>query len=341
MKRYLLITLLFLPGILKAQSNSPLLVDSVKSYLDKSLLIIERNALNRSSVNWKALREQVYNKASGASRYEEILHLYPYIFEQINDYHGSLKFKNKTYSWEKKDGVPVSNTIKAATKRYSSVRSEKIGKGIGYMLIPGNNDFRGQHMDSISSAIKNAVAKINDKDIKGWIIDLRINTGGNMYPMIAGLTEFLGEGRVGGFITPSHQSDGDWIIKDGTFYVDSIRVSAVKYEGHPIKKDIPIAVLLSGYTASSGEMTAITTIGRERSIRIGEATAGYTTTNLGFELNEYSGLNLAVDYAADRNGKVYPKNLTPEIVVYSGDNFEVLKKDLKVRTAIKWLKNHR
>ncbi len=340
MNRFLLIALFFFPCIIKAQSNSPVIVDSVKSYLDKSLLLIEANALNSEKVNWKELRKNVYSKSSGAKRYEDILAIYPYIFEQIDDHHGSLKYKDKTYSWHKSDGIKVNNTIKAATKKYSSVRSEKIGREVGYILIPGNNDFRGQHMDSISRDIKNAIAKINDKHIKGWIIDLRINTGGNMYPMIAGLTEFLGEGRVGGFVTSTHQPDGDWIIKNGGFYVDSVKVTPVKYEGYPIKKEVPIAVLISGNTASSGEMTAITTIGRHKSILIGEPSAGYTTTNLGFKLNGYSGLNLAVDYATDRNGKVYPKNINPEILITEGDNFEDLAKDQKVKKAISWLREN-
>ena len=340
MNRFLLIALVFLPFFVKAQNNPPVIVDSVKSYLNKSLLIIEENALNSRNVNWKELRESVYNKASGAKRYEDILPIYSYIFEQIDDHHGSLKYNDKTYSWNKK-GIKVNNTIKAATKKYLSVHSEKIGREIGYILIPGNNDFRGQHMDSISRDIKKAIAKINDKHIKGWIIDLRVNTGGNMYPMIAGLSEFIGEGRVGGFITPTNQPDGDWVIKDGTFYVDSVKVTPVKYEGYPIKKEVPIAVLISGNTASSGEMTAITTIGRHKSILIGEPTAGYTTTNLGFKLNEYSGLNLAVDYASDRNGKVYPKNISPGILVSDGDDFEVLNKDQKVKAAISWLRRNK
>ena len=341
MNKYLLLPFLLLPFFVKAQNNSPVIVDSVKSYLDKSLLIIEENALNSRNVNWKELRESVYKKASGAKRYEDILPIYPYIFEQIDDHHGSLKYKDKTYSWNKSDGIKVSNTIKAATKKYSSVRSEKIGRKIGYVLIPGNNDFRGQHMDSISRDIKNAIAKINDKHIKGWIIDLRVNTGGNMYPMIAGLSEFIGEGRVGGFITPTNQPDGDWIIKDGTFYVDSVKVSPVKYEGYPIKKDVSIAILIGSNTASSGEMTAITTIGRDKSILIGEPSRGYTTTNLGFKLNEYSGLNLAVDYASDRNGKVYPKNIVPDILVSDGDNFDDLNKDQKVKEATSWLRKNK
>lgn len=321
-----------------AQDLSIPTVDSVKKYLDSSLVIIEKNALNRQKVDWKELKKTVYRKTAGAKTYEDILPVYSYIFEQIDDHHGSLKFKQKTYGWAGNDQPKVNNTIKAATKKYSSVRGERIGEDIGYILIPGNSDFRNQHLDSISRSIKQAIAKIHNQKIKGWIIDLRVNTGGNMYPMIAGLTDFLGEGKVGGFMTSDHQPDGNWIIKDGLFYVDSINVTAVKYEGYPIKKELPIAVLISGYTASSGEMTAITTIGRKNSILIGEHSAGYTTSNLGFKLNGYSGLNLAVDYAADRNGKIYPKNIIPNLSVNDGDNFEELKNDEKVKKAVSWLR---
>lgn len=341
MNRFTLVFLLCFPIIIKAQSNSPVMADSVKAYLDKSLQIIEANALNSKKVNWQKLRQDVYARVSGAKRYEDILPVYPYIFEQIDDHHGSLKYKSKSYSWNKRGGPMVNDAIKVATRKYSFIRSERIAKDIGYILIPGNSDFRGQGMDSISSAVKMAIAKINDHNIKGWIIDLRVNTGGNMYPMIAGLTEFLGEGRVGGFITPGYQPDGDWVIKNGSFYVDTVKVSPVMYKGHPVEKDVPLAILISGYTASSGEMTVITTIGRKNSILIGEPTAGYTTTNLGFKLNEYSGLNLAVDYASDRNGKIYPNNIRPDILVNNGDNFEMLKNDKKVRKAISWLRKNR
>lgn len=339
MNKYFFLFLLSTVAFEASAQNYPIpITDSVKKYLDSSLVIIQKNALNKQKVDWQGLKKAIYKKTAGAKIYEDILPVYSYIFEQIDDHHGSLNFKHKTYGWAGNDQPKVNYIIKAATKKHVNVRSERIGEDIGYLLIPGNNDFRNQHMDSISRSIKQAIAKIHNKNTKGWIIDLRVNTGGNMYPMIAGLTDLLGEGKVGGFVTSDLQPDGNWIIKEGLFYVDSIKVSPERYEGYPIKKELPIAVLISGYTASSGEMTAITTIGRKHSILIGEPSAGYTTSNLGFKLNDYSGLNLAVDYATDKNGKVYPKNITPDIVILDGDNFEELKKDEKVKKAVSWIK---
>jgi carboxyl-terminal processing protease len=338
MNRIFLLFILFLPFVGNSQIKSPSIVDSVKSYLDKSLQIIEENALKSKEVNWEKLRQTVYEKASGAKCYEDVLHLFPFIFQEIDDHHGSLKFKDKSYSWNKPQLNIVSDVIKMATKKYRNTRSEKIAKDIGYIMIPGNSDFRGQHMDSITKVIKSAITKIHNRDIKGWIIDLRVNTGGNMYPMIAGLSDFIGEGKVGGFLTPTYQPDGNWMIKNGTFYVDSVKVTAVKYNGYPIKQNIPIAILISGNTASSGEMTAISTIGRKNSIVIGEVSAGYTTSNLGFRLNDFSGLNLATAFASDRNGKIYPNNIEPDVIVTNGDNFEDLKADIKVKKAVTWIR---
>jgi carboxyl-terminal processing protease len=340
MKRYFLILFLLLPCTSFTQIKSFTIADSVKSYLDKSLSIIEQNALNSKDIDWKKLRKEVYDKASGAQQYEDILNVYPFIFEKINDHHGSLKFRSKTYSWDKPVQNNSSTAIKLATKKYTTVRSERIGTDIGYILVPGNSDFRGQHMDSITKSIKKAIAMVNDKNIKGWIIDLRVNTGGNMYPMIAGLSDLIGDGKVGGFITPTYKPDGNWIIKNGTFFVDSVKVSTVKYDGYPIKPNMPIAILISGNTASSGEMTTISTIGRKKSIVIGELSAGYTTSNLGFKLNDYSGLNLAVDYASDRKGKIYPININPDVIVLNGDNFENLREDLKIKKAVSWIRGN-
>ena len=42
-----------------------------------------------------------------------------------------------------------------------------------------------------------------DRDhLAGWIVDLRHNRGGNMWPMVAGLGPLLGEGRAGAFVDP-------------------------------------------------------------------------------------------------------------------------------------------
>ncbi|MBG6235674.1 hypothetical protein IWX76_002242 [Pedobacter sp. CAN_A7] len=339
-KYFIFLCICFISISTQAQHAPAPMVDSVKTFLDRSLQLIKDNALNKDKVDWDNLKEQVYLKVAGAKTYEDLTPAYPFIFEQIDDHHGRFIIHQQSYGWKGNTQPPVNDYLRNAIKERTEVHAEKIGKDIVYLSIPGNNDFGNNHLDSIGRSIKQAIAKIHDKHIKGWILDLRLNSGGNMYPMFAGLTDFLGEGKIGGFVTPTYQPDGNWIIIKGAFYVDLIKVSALPYSGYPIKTDLPIAVLIDEKTASAGEMVAIATIGRPKSVRIGETSAGYTTVNQGFKINDVAGLNLAVAYATDRNGKVYPKNLEPDIVVKGGDHFEKLSDDHKVKEAITWLRKN-
>ena len=330
---------LILANLLNAQ-NVKFKNDSVKQYIDKTFLIIHNNALNKNKINWDSLRMDIYEKTKEAKNIEALLPIYPYLFEKIEDPHGWLSYKDKNYRWNKNSLKQKNEIIKDAVKKYKNVYAALLNKNIAYLRIPGNNDFGAKKMDSISNNIVDEINKINSNKIKGWIIDLRINTGGNMYPMIAGISDLIGDNeKLGGFITSDKQSDGEWLLKNGNFYVDSNQVLNRKKLRKPIKKNLPIAVLISGYTASSGEITAITLIGRKKTKLFGEESADYTTSNQGFKIDENSGLNLAVSYVTDRTGKIYIKNIEPDFKIIGGDNFENLKYDEKIIKSLKWLKN--
>ncbi|RYE29524.1 MAG: hypothetical protein EOP42_14185 [Sphingobacteriaceae bacterium] len=341
MKQMLFFLILLTSVTAKGQTSSPSMTDSVKVFLDKSLQILQQNAINRDSVDWNALRSRVYQKTAGARSYEDVLSIYPYLFEQIGDHHGALKYKGKSYYWKESSTRYTNQAVLGAVKNYTSVKVQKIGRHTGYILLPGNNDFNGKNINKEAQGIRDAIASINSKRIRGWILDLRINTGGSMYEMLAGLGLLLGDGKVGGFVDQHRKPEESWILEEGNIYLDSAQVSNIpnNVQLKELKrKTFPIAVLLSGQTASSGEVVAISTAGRQNTIRIGENSAGYTTSNKGFEINSQAGLNLAVDFDADRTGRIYRDYITPEIIVTGGDNFENLEKDEKVKAALNWLK---
>jgi carboxyl-terminal processing protease len=337
MKILLSLFILLISLVIKLPAHAQPMADSVKAFLDKSLTIIQTNAINKDSVNWESLKTQVYQKAAGAQTYEAVLPIYPFIFEQIGDHHGALKYKSKSYYWPMPSAYS-NQVVKQAVKRYDSVKVQNLGNHIGYILLPGNNDFGAKRINEDAIVIRKAIAAVDNKNIKGWIIDLRVNTGGNMYQMLAGLGLLLGDGTLGGFVNQRNESQGEWIIQNGDIYIDSNRVSNVSPNISFKRKNlIPLAVLISGQTASSGEVVAISTIGRKNTVLIGETSAGYTTSNQGFEINKYAGLNLAVDFDKDRTGKVYRTYIKPNIVINGGDDFENLDKDVKVKRAVEWI----
>ncbi len=310
--------------------------DSIKSFIDTSVELIEVNSIHIE--NLRDIKSELYDKSQNMNSIDEIAPLYSEVFKQLNDYHGGLKYKGKTYGWNGPN--PRTNTyLKDKIKIDKRTHSKVIDKQIGYIRITGNNDFAFKKVDSLASDIVSHINAVNSDKIKGWIIDLRLNTGGNMYPVLLGLKEFIGENVIfGGFRDAQNKSTGNWEIKEGKLLIDGIVLDRQSDLDYPIKTDIPVIILTSCYTASAGEMTALSFIGRNNTSVVGEPTANYTTAVQGFEINENAGINLSTDYVVDRNLKVYKSNILPDFEILGGDNLEDLKKDLKIIKALELLR---
>lgn len=311
--------------------------DSVRLFVDRSIDLIKTNAVEISNID--LIRKGLYNKAQNLDNVSQLAPLYDEVFELLGDYHGSLKYKGRSYGWNKPPGSGNAY-LKAKLKSEITVVGQVIDKNTGYLRIPGNSDFAFKKVDSIANDITSHINEINSAKIKAWIIDLRMNTGGNMYPILLGLKEFIGSDNVvfGGFRNSKGEPSGQWEIKDGKMLIDGIElVREVKLK-MPVKKDIPIIILTSCYTASAGEMTAISLLGRKNTYVVGEPTADYTTAVQGFKINADAGLNLSTDHVVDRNFKIYKNHIKPDFEVTEGDNLEDLMRDKKIIKALEVLK---
>ena len=104
-------------------------------------------------------------------------------------------------------------------------------------------------------------------------------------------------------------------------------------------ENIPIVLLTSSQTGSSGEFLVIAFKGRRNTILLGEKTAGYVTSTLGYPLEQLrSLLVISTGYGRDRNGKLYTTAIAPDITVNTPDKFNDIPNDEKVKAAINWIK---
>lgn len=310
--------------------------DSVKLFIDKSIDLIRSNSINIENLD--LIKGELYDKSKDLSSIDQIAPLYKEIFKKLNDHHGSLKYKDKTYGWDK--ALATDNPyLKLKIKSENKVVNQIIDKKFAYIRIPGNNDFAFKKVDSLANDIVSHINQINSNKIKGWIIDLRLNTGGNMYPILLGLKEFIGNNIVfGGFRDPQNQSTGNWEIMAGKMIIDGVELERKSLLKMPVG-DKPIIILTSCYTASAGEMTTIAFIGRNKTFIVGEPTANYTTAVQGFKINKSAGINLSTDYVVDRNLKIYKGNIKPDFEITGGDNLENFNKDSKIIKALELLKS--
>lgn len=344
MKKLLLVTLCAAATSgARAQTTPAPLPDSVQAFLDKSLTLLETHSLERNAVNWPQLRQTVQQKAQGAHSVRDLLPIYPYVFEQLKDDHGWLTYKGKTYKWRNTARPAYANAVvKQALAQKPGLVIRMLPGRIGYVQLPGINAGGSlQAMRDAALVVQDSLCRHNPDQARAWIIDLRLNDGGAMAPMLAGLAPIIGDGHLGGFVDKDGKPDQQWYLRQGNFYMDTMRVTTLQNRCPVRRTDKPVAVLLSGMTASSGEIVAISLRGRPATRSFGEPTYGATTANESYRISGSSYLTIAGMQETDRNKVVYKTSLTPDVNISGGDNFTDLSKDAKVAEALKWLKKQK
>lgn len=132
----------------------------------------------------------------------------------------------------------------------------------------------------------------------GWVIDLRGNTGGNMYPMLSGLAAMLPNGDAFSFATRDGTSSSVTVQDDGVGMGDTI----TSVGDQPKITGAPIAVLQDELTASSGEAVATAFRGLDQARSFGTPSAGYTSGNVMPRLYDGATIVLTGSVYVDRDG---------------------------------------
>ncbi len=313
--------------------------DSARKVIDAMLDYAQKNSIYRNKVDWKMLTDSVRKQSAKATSVKEAMPSVALFYQLLGDFHGFVSYQKKTYKWRTKkitlDTIKYKSLL-AKMKQPSKVESRRLENGYGYLLIPENNPTHYGETDRLAQEIQDSLSKLHPEKLKGLIIDLRTNPGGNMYPMILGVANLLGKGLLGSFIDPVTKKKEAWEIKGKAIYVGKDKVCRLKTLAAPALK-LKVAVLIGPYTASSGEVTAISFKGRNNTRFFGEKTAGYTTANQSFHVCDLD-VFMATGAEADRNNVVYYDLVLPDQEIIAGDNFENLNQDTKIISALKWLK---
>ena len=321
------------PVIVKAQLN-----DSVRVYIDSAINMMQRHSLYAEDLNWKVIRDSAHSMAARANTYEEAAPALQFAFNLLQDKHGWLVLGGQSYvnPFMLRDNSRINEATLKKIKK-PEVCSERLNKQVAYLSIPSFGGQTTVSMNAFAQKLQDSLCKVILPATKGLIVDLRLNGGGNMYPMIVGISNVLGNGKFIEFVNSRGEVDDSVEMKDFTLtLLDTMLIRLQKNCGRLDR--LPVAVLIGPATGSSGEQLAIILSTRKNTILIGEPTAGYVTANNGFLL---PGRNHAIvmgqSYTRDKNGQVYKANVAPAIVVAGGDNFEQLNEDLKVKAALRWL----
>ena len=206
----------------------------------------------------------------------------------------------------------------------------------GYLELPGLHD--EPNYDMYIRIARDFIETVSSgSPVKGWIVDVRRNQGGNIWPMLAAVGTLLGSGTLGKFKFRDG-TEARWHFADGAALMDNEVMETLALEPEqPDYSNVPIAVIHSPMTADAGEMLVIAFKGRSKTRMFGKPTSGLPTLNTDFPLTDGAFLALTVAACADSNDNIYLDSLNPQEEVatdwatFGGDT------DLAIQKAIDWL----
>ncbi len=329
-----IIALLFIINTTNGQWRIP--TDSVYQ-------LIKTNSIFKNNVKWESIDTKFEICIKSAKGNVEILKCFVKVFEALNDVHSSLIYKNQSYAnyhVYNDDSIawltPLRNRSQLETNK---IKTNLIKDKYAYIQVPGINAW-GDQINTYAQAIADSVNKYNNPKIKGFIVDLRMNSGGQLASMLAGLHCLLGNSNIGAEIDENENVLRSWKIERGNFIQQGSQITNI-IESSGQLNQLPVVVLISAVTMSSGSMAAIAFKSRTKTYFIGEPTANGYTTSLGWRpISKDLTLNLAEAYVKDRKGRIYPTYVPPDMHVKGGDHFDNLPQDFKVRAAIKWFEKN-
>ena len=188
--------------------------------------------------------------------------------------------------------------------------------------------------------LQKIVADLDKSHPAGWVVDLRGNVGGNMWPMLAGIGPLLGEGdHLGEFFTLDSHST--WKYRNGV----AAEIEDGKEDPYPAVAGAPyklagnpkVAVLIDRGTGSSGEAIAIAFRGRPETRFFGDHTQGASTANDIVKLSDGASIWLTIGVDADRTGKQYMDGFDPDEAIRLGDKVLPDDQDPVLQGALRWL----
>lgn len=210
------------------------------------------------------------------------------------------------------DAEPRPVQVALATfDEYLPPTARRLDDQIAYLELPGVSGARGASYDDEVHAL---LGQVDDGELRGCIVDLRRNPGGSVEPMLASVGPLAGNGKLGAYTSSHNSSEWSYDAERGSAIFEGYELANVATP-HPLRDDLPIAILTSPVTAQGGEALVVAFAGRARTRRFGEGTRGVPIGSTTKALADGAMLILTVTVQADRNGKRYDRAIPPDEAV--------------------------
>lgn len=309
-------------------------------------------AFRTRDVDWTALEARVRQAAAGAKDEIDLLPAYELLVEGLGDGHSFVNVSaDMRAAFKARHGREFDSgrrykkqTGTLFMRGYPLAQQLPLGRGKAatQLIVPklfgagaaGRASFTARLFGNIKAAAPVSC---------GYVVDLRGNSGGNVWPMLAGLSPLLGNMPIGREIDRegirsdyARLEDGAAIVNEGEDK-DARLAAVADWQPLPALQSAPVAVLIDDFTASSGEGVAVAFKGRPHTRFFGQKSYGVASSNQGFVVGEQANVVITTAMMADRNGRIYPDGIAPDVPVAAGAGSPTDPDDAVVEAAKAWM----
>lgn len=308
-------------------ADRPPATAGARRYLDDALDTLEQHSIRRAAVDWPAVRAAAARHARGAQDAADTYVALRYAIYALGDRHSYLQPPRAAALLAR---APVSNARTGRAVVPPTARS--IDGRFGYLAVPGFAGGTQEAQMAFAGELQSLIKGLESTSTCGWILDLRLNSGGNLWPMLAGVGPLLGEGEVGASVYPDGRRVPVWYRHGQAGFGEYVQLRV--FTPHPAVER-PVAVLIGPGTASSGEVLAAAFRGQPGARSFGAPTSGVSSGNRTFPLADGAALVLTVAATSDRSGHVQLGPLVPEQTVSASETGD--GEDPVLAAAAAWL----
>jgi hypothetical protein len=279
-------------------------------YVESALALMREHSLRRREIDWPELRRRALEHARGAKTAADAHVAVRFAARELGDRHSYLQSASVTRDLERS---AVSNARTGAAR--AAPEGRRLG-GLAYLRVPGFAGGSPAEQVEFAEELRSLVQLHDAEAPCGWVVDLRPNSGGNLWPMLAGLGPLLGEGELAASVYPDGRRVAVWHRDGQAGFGDytQLRVRAP----YRLRATVPVAVLLGPGTASSAEVLAVAFRSRPATRSFGAPTRGLSAGNRTFPLADGAALVLTVAATSDPAGEVLMGPLVPDVRVPAG-----------------------
>ncbi len=278
--------------------------ESPESFVAHVLDTVRTYSIYRDSADWYQIETDAHTSIANAESITEAYRTVDRVLRQSGDDHAW--FRRPEPEGKNEENRPI---------KHQNPTVERIAGEIGYLVVPAAMSLGVDGMREYARALQSGIRRLSDAGIRDWIVDLRSNWGGDMWPMLAGLGPFLGHGMVGHFVYPDG-SEIPWSYSNGAARLGESTIVDVDSEPYDLQVSNPrIAVLIGDGTSSSGEAVVVAFRGLAGVKTFGSTTSGMTTAIEGKRLCDGSVVGISTAAFADRDSQIYSGKLVPDVPV--------------------------